>query len=270
MHDQQGSRDQCIGQRMTSAIATETTSILVMKETSPVIEALKWMLANRKQPNGKPWSMRALSEAAGLAPSHVGGIISGRQKDLGVATADALARVGNVRTLWLQTGKGPHEPYEAGDVSPRPAGASTPEPPVSETRVVSDAIEELINAAFDPARHKPGDVPVVVDALTSHAALLKDQGDPAYLARTFLDAVSDARAKGRRLTPDELPGAAFGVMKHRLSWAEERIAEYEAEADASLRAKGIEPRTTPHPALLAAQKRAGFPVTGTGGPGRDE
>lgn len=141
---------------------------------------------------------------------------------------------------------------------------STPSPPASETRVSIDAVEELINDAFDPSRHKPGDVGVVIEALTSHAALLKDQGEPSYLARIFLDAVADARTKGRRLTADELPGAAFGVMKHRLSWAEERIAQFEAEADASLRAKGLEPRDTPHPLLLAAQKRAG--ITGVGGP----
>jgi transcriptional regulator with XRE-family HTH domain len=237
------------------------------KQGSPLVEGILWILENRKQPNGKRWSMRALSEAAGLAPSHIEGIVNGRQRSTGLDTAEAIARVGNVKTSWLQKGAGLREPYE-GDGMGETVPSATPSPPVSETRVTSDAIDDLINAAYNPARHQPSDVRLVVDALESQSALLRGHEQPSYVASALLDAVALARTKGRRLTAEELPAYALGTTKHDLSWAEERIAQFEAEADASLRAKGLEPRDTPHPALLAAQRRAGF--TGTGGPAKGE
>lgn len=235
----------------------------------PLLQGLRWILANRKQPSGKAWSMRALAIAAGLAPSHVEGLLNGRQQaNVGLKTAQALAKAGNVRTSWLQSGQGPREPYEVDDAAPPVALASPAPPPVSETRVTSDKIDELLDLTFDPREHHPSDVRLVVDALESHATLLRGSTEPTDIVRALLDTVAEARAKGRKLTAEELPAAALGSTKRRLTFAEAKISQLMAQAVAEAERLELEPRDTPHPDLVAAQRRAGLGEAGTSGPRR--
>lgn len=231
------------------------SSMLDMTEHHPVMTGLRWILdsQNRQQPSGRRWSMRALSIAAGLAPSHVEGILNGRQQpNLTLDTAQALARAGNVRTLWLLTGQGPREPFEEGGVdvpSPSP-------PPASHQRVANDAISDLLSEAWDPKRHGPGDAILVGEALRSQAALLKGHVEPRDIVRALLDTSADARGKGKTLTAEELPMVALGTTKRKLTAAEAKIAYYMSQATLEAEAMGLPIPDGPHPAFLAAQKAA--------------
>lgn len=82
-------------------------------ESHPVFRGLQWILENRRDPDGKLFSMRGLSLAAGLTAGHLEQILKGRQSpDIGLKVATAFARAANVRTGWLLTGEGPREPFE--------------------------------------------------------------------------------------------------------------------------------------------------------------
>lgn len=228
------------------------SSLLVMKE-HPVLTGLRWILdpKNRQQPGGRKWSMRALSVAAGLAPSHVEGIINGRQAaNITSDTAQALARAGNVRTLWLLSGQGPREPFEGEAVeSPVP-------PPASETRLSGDAINDVLNEAWDSTRHVPSDALLVGEALRSQAALLKGHVSPLDIVRALLDTAADARQKGKVISAEDLPLAALGSTKRQLASAEEKIARMLAGAALDAEAMGLYVPPGGHPLLLAEQKRA--------------
>lgn len=54
-----------------------------------------------RAPDGSPWSMRSLSLAAGLSPSHVEQVISGRQQSISEETALAIARATGCSAEWL-------------------------------------------------------------------------------------------------------------------------------------------------------------------------
>lgn len=119
-------------QSTTSDFQRLAPSLLcVAKDEHPLIRGLRWILANRKQPNGRRMSMRALSVAAGLSPSHVEQIINLRQSPdgVGLSTLQALAAAAQVRLEWLQTGEGvpdapdatPPTPPAKSDVRPREA-----------------------------------------------------------------------------------------------------------------------------------------------------
>lgn len=105
------------------AILVHVTNILAMTEPKevdenhPVIRGLRWILANKRGPRGKLWSMSGLSKEAGRAGSQVEQILSGRQSaEIARDLARDLARAADVRTAWLLTGDGPVEPFvEDGD-----------------------------------------------------------------------------------------------------------------------------------------------------------
>lgn len=135
--------------------------------------------------------------------------------------------------------------------------AASPAPPPSDVRVTDDAVDAIVNSAFDPTRHKAADVPVVVEALHRTAMLLRDNLDPvAYVAR-LLDAQADARAKGRRIQPEELPFAALGMTERLLRQALEKMAADDAQAEAYMAQHEI-PAPAPgevHPLVKKAQER---------------
>jgi len=135
--------------------------------------------------------------------------------------------------------------------------AASPAPPPSDVRVTDDAVDAIVNSAFDPTRHKAADVPVVVEALHRTAMLLRENLDPvAYVAR-LLDAQADARAKGRRIQPEELPFAALGMTERLLRQALEKMARDDAQAEAYMAEHEI-PAPAPgevHPMVKKAQDR---------------
>lgn len=82
-------------------------------ENHPVVRAIRWIIDNCRQPDGKLWNMRALSKAAGLNPVHVGQILSGEQSaDITTKTATKIADAAGVNLTWFMTGEG--EPIQQG------------------------------------------------------------------------------------------------------------------------------------------------------------
>lgn len=191
-----------------------------------MIRGLRWILANRRQPNGRAMSMRALSLAAGLSASHVEQIVNKRQSpDVEIDTLEALARAGNVSTLWLHKGIEPREPYQG----PAVEAPATPAPPASETRVTLDAVADLVNSAYDPATHLPSDAMLVGEALQIAATFRRAHVDPAAYVRRLLDAAAKERQRGRKVAPADLPTIALRVLGEQLDERDERVRRLQEE-----------------------------------------
>lgn len=76
-------------------------------------ERIKWILDNCRTVEGKPWTAKDLSLAAGLTQSHVGQIKRGTVAGGNSDTIKAIARAAAVSAGWLLTGEGqPIEPSE--------------------------------------------------------------------------------------------------------------------------------------------------------------
>lgn len=76
-------------------------------ENHPVVRAIRWILDNKQQPDGKPWSQRALSKAAGLNGVHIQQILSGYQTpNIAAKTANGLAAAAGVSPDWILNGVG--------------------------------------------------------------------------------------------------------------------------------------------------------------------
>lgn len=163
----------------------------------------------------------------------------------------ALAQGGKVSAAWLATGEG--------DPAPGLSADSPPPPPVSEVReteVSNDVIDELLAQAWNSEEHGPADARVVGEALRSQAALLKGHVNPIDVVRAMLDTSADARGKGKAIAAEDLPLAALGTTKRKLSAAEAKIAYYMGQATLEAEAMGLPIPDGPHPAFLAAQKAA--------------
>lgn len=226
---------------------------------SPLILSLRWILENRKQPNGRKMSMRALSMAAGLSAGHVEQILNKRQSsDIEISTLEKLAQAGDVRLEWLRTHKGDPGKYEGASSSP--AGASPAPPPVSETRTIDDKIGDLLNGAWNDNEHEPSDAVLVEKALLSQAALIRAHVEPLDVVRALLDTAADARVKGKKISAEDLPVVALGATKRQLLSAEERIKGFMRKADEEAAMLGVETRESPHP--LLKQMRARMHGTG--------
>lgn len=195
-------------------------------------------------------SQREFSRRAGLSPTHISTLLRRLADDPGVAveaqTLEGIARVGGVQVSWL---------LPAGNASP--ASASPAPPPTSDVRITDDATDAIVNDAFNPARHKASDVPPVVEALQRTAALFRDNVDPVAYAARLLDAQAEARTKGRKVSPEELPFAALGMTERLLRISEEKNARDTAEARAFIEREGL-PALKPgevHPEIRKAQER---------------
>jgi hypothetical protein len=127
---------------------------------STLQERLQWVLETRNVAAG------ALSLQAGLARSHVGAILRGREiSNLREPTARKLAKAANVSVAWLMTGQGPREPYtEEGAFPLYPEAASLANDPFpSRTQVlmllrgtVSDKVLDALRVAIPPEKEDPG------------------------------------------------------------------------------------------------------------------
>jgi len=144
-------------------------AIVLADMVHPFVDNLRWILENTKDPNGRKWSMRSLSLAAGLAHGHVGHILGGRLKpeNVGLGPIEALAKAADVSPSWLATGIGEPNPTED------PEGALTSPAAVRgwdayEERYPSRAIIVAL-AGDDVSKH-------VIDALRS--ICLSSDDDP--------------------------------------------------------------------------------------------
>lgn len=226
----------------------------------PLIQGLRWILANRQQPNGRAMSMRSLSVAAGLTPSHVEQIINKRQKpeSLETATILKLAQAGRVQLNWLLTGQEPRDIEGAESINDTSA-PSPQAPPVSDTFVSDDRIDALLDTGYVQGQHSQADARLVRSVLHRRNNLLSDNTTPADYVRKLLDTAAKCREAGRKVSPDELYDMAFRIVADELAMTSRQLREARAildamEAEAQVKAKelGIELRTdTPHPALLA-------------------
>jgi hypothetical protein len=184
----------------------------------------------------------ALAKAINVGQTTVFRFLSGKHGAT-METAEKIAAylgVGVAGLLGLDS-KPPTQPAQI--VSPAP-------PPVSETRLVEDAVNDLLNEAFNHDRHEPSDVLLVGEALRLQAPLLKSHVEPLDIVRALLDTAADARLKGKRLKAEELPVVALGTTKRQLVSAEERIAQLMAQGDREAARLGVETRNTPHPLLV--------------------
>lgn len=173
--------------------AKDAANFLAMTDrTDPVIEGIRWILQNRKGPDGKRLSMRSLSKLAGLTPGHVEQIVNGRQSSrLEIPTATALARAGNVRLGWLMTGTGPREPFEE-QTSPPPTKA-----PKGETVVEYDDAYPSRAVVVAMARAKGVDHAAIA-ALEAERFKGEDPGE-AYWRKRLVELVAESIRMDREL-----------------------------------------------------------------------
>jgi transcriptional regulator with XRE-family HTH domain len=99
---------------------------------STLQDRLRWVLETRNLAAG------ALSVKAGLARSHIGGILRGNEEsNLRESTARKIANAADVSVAWLMTGQGPREPYVEAEAVPLYPNAAPPsgDPYPSRTQV---------------------------------------------------------------------------------------------------------------------------------------
>lgn len=72
-------------------------------------DRIEWILQNVRRPDGREWSAKGLSSAAGLSEGHVTMLRNGRMKSARPDTLEKLAQAAGVRYLWLLSGDG--EPF---------------------------------------------------------------------------------------------------------------------------------------------------------------
>ena len=160
-----------------------------------------------------------LSSEAGLADSYLRGLLrqeaAGKKIRPGAEAIAKLAKVARVDARWLAEGVGSPD---GSSPAAAPAPAPEPPPPASSSRPTGLAIDGLIDAAFDPARHK------VSDAILARAAL--EQGDQLLrgvdltdYARALLDAAARARGAGARPEASALHALAIRELQEALRMA---------------------------------------------------
>lgn len=127
---------------------------------STLQERIQWVLETRNLAAG------ALSLKAGLARSHIGGILRGREiSNLRESTARKIAKAANVSVAWLATGQGPREPYTEAEAVPLypSSTASSDDPYPSRTQVilllrgtVPEKVLDALRVATFPEGGDPG------------------------------------------------------------------------------------------------------------------
>lgn len=176
-----------------------------------------------------------LSERSGLSQEAISRVENGKIKGLLAPTQEALARALGVSVSWLMGA--PDTSAEAHEAVPH-GGAR-------ETVVVRDEDDPLVLAlgdAFDPKRHLVLDTHAVLRALRATDRRLVEGADLVGAARRWLDAAAGLRREGIQVsTENVLVRATLGRAAHAGELAAEREAQANAEADARLRARGIEP-----------------------------
>lgn len=209
-----------------------------------LLQRIDWVMQQRGT-NPNRWS-----EDAGLTRTHVRTMRSklekGRDPNPTRQTMESLARAANVSIAWLLTGHGAWEPYE-GEGAAVQAQPSEPEsptpPPISDTITTLDATQDLINAAYNPERHKPSDVIPVEEALRVGAPLRRTDQDPVEHVRLLLDTAAKYREKGERVAGADLPALAMGHLSRQLGAsqaAQARLQEELEQARQWLLANGFE------------------------------
>jgi len=131
---------------------------------STLPERLAWLLEHTRGPDGKPWSRRSLSLAAGLSASHVGQLLRERLgKRPSVDTISALAAAAGVDPQWLMTGEGSPSP------TTRAEEAHADEAEGDQVAAARTALIQLGQGRTEPAARLLADLAVAGDARAVHA-----------------------------------------------------------------------------------------------------
>lgn len=143
------------------------------------------------------WSMKALSEKAGLAPNHVEQIVSGRVKRPNGETLAAIGAASGVSVDWIVSGKG--EPPTADGPTVDREGV---EPPPSGD--LPAALDRALFASMDLARYETADFHAARRALVeSYRSAIAD-ADVTTVARRALDGARAVRIAGDPVTTEAI------------------------------------------------------------------
>lgn len=170
-----------------------------------------------------------LSKASGLSAGYCATLKTRMREDPGARPDDksleALARGGHVSYDWLKRGAGDMSRAEEGD----------PPPPASE-----EPFADAIAAAFDGQRHTLADLDAARQVASETYRHLRPEADTKAIAATWLDAAAALRRRGHETSSRAVLAhlSELAVGAHALSDVE---AATNAEVDARLRAKGMEP-----------------------------
>lgn len=133
----------------------------------------------------QPFSVRRFEALAGLPNGILGKLRSGRVSYL---RGDMARRVGAALGIdWRILAS--REP------SPGPV-AVAPSPPRAGAIVPTSDHEELIEQAYDGARHRLADVRAVDAVITAHWRLMQGAEDAVDVTRLWLDTAAEIRARG--------------------------------------------------------------------------
>jgi hypothetical protein len=174
-------------------------------------------------------SASKLALAAGLSAGYLGTLKTRMRANPDARpdadTLEALARAGGVSYEWLRKGTGPKTSTDA-------------EEPQASPPTDSEPFAAALASAFDGHRHTLGDLDAARRVAGETHTHLRDGADTKAIATTWLNAAAALRRAGKSATPT-------AILMHLSELASGATATREqtanAEADASLRAKGIEP-----------------------------
>ena len=185
-------------------------------------ERVDWILKNRRRPDGRKWSARGLSDAAGLSPAHVGMMQRGDAKAVKGDTLRGVAEAAGVSLAWLVTGEGSPDSDDAGHV---PSITDDPEPVMRNVPGWANVV------AIDTAEHDitPAEVdhgekiaaymlhrPAVPGDLWEIVQQIRRVNDPTWLATKLQE--SHQRVK-----------ALLARAPEQLAWEREQIAKKAAK-----------------------------------------
>lgn len=198
---------------------------------------LKWIVDARSDANGKPFTMSSLSEAAGLARSHVAGVVkAGPEASINMGTAIAIARVGQVKAEWLLTGLGPHEPFEeitASDLRTKTSLLQMIAPSeregveVVEVTTDADAVAAAGRRLARASVHAERPLPAPVNFLAFKEIANSEGADPAVLAAIQKD---PGPGPGPGLEPDiDYWADQYVAMARKKMRFKQRLIELEGE-----------------------------------------
>lgn len=183
-----------------------------------------------------------LARRANLSQNYIGTLKTRIRKD---ATArpdesamEALARAGGVSYEWLRKGTGDRTP----------AAHETPQPPSPSDEPFADALA----AAFSGKRHTLADLDAARRVARETFTHLRDGADTEAIAATWLDAASSLRRAGKDPTPTAILMHLSELAARAVSTRDQAAND---EADAALRARGLEPGEAPA-SLEALKNRA--------------
>lgn len=115
-------------------------------ELAKLAERFEWIRRNRLNPEGRRWSWRALSVAAGCSHGHLSGLLQGRQgPNLSPSKARGYAEAADVSLEWLLLGIGEPGHYE-------PPEEEEEEEPQSQDRLTLNKVVDIDDSDPDPTR----------------------------------------------------------------------------------------------------------------------